>query len=466
MSNETRRAVFDVFRMSRASAGLIGRRQRRRLDATIGYARSRSPFYRELYGALPGGVPGLSVLPPVTKQQLMERFDDVVTDRAVTRRDLDAFAADPANIGRPFHGRYLVAGSSGSTGHPGMFVQDELTRALSTAILRIRGGLMSWYGPRTALRFVRAGRRYALLDVGGGPYGALVSFRWAVRENPRLAAAMRFVSVLDSVGRQVGELNEFQPQAMGGYPSAILLLAREQNAGRLRIKPMFIVLVGETVTGPARQFIEAAFGCRAYQEYGSTENGVMAVQCREGWLHYCADWFVLEPVDAGYQPVPAGTRSDTVLVTSLASRLIPFIRYDQGDSVLLKPGPCGCGSAFPAIRVTGRTDDLLDLPACGGAGTVTVTPFSLITVIEETPGVYRVQVLHRAPADVEIRLQLLPGADAAVVWPAVSARVRAHLDAHGVGSVALHCSAEPPAQHPVSGKYAQVINLRKRASGV
>lgn len=100
----------------------------------------------------------------------------------------------------------------------------------------------------------------------------------------------------------------------------------------------------------------------------------MAVQCREGWLHYNADWYVLEPVDAGYRPVPAGTRSDTVLVTNLTNRLMPFIRYDQGDCILPKPGPCACDSAFPAMRVTGRTDDLLDLPARSGQGTVTVTP--------------------------------------------------------------------------------------------
>ena len=41
----------------------------------------------------------------------------------------------------------------------------------------------------------------------------------------------------------------------------------------------------------------------------------MAVQCAERWLHYSADWFILEPVDRDYRPVPAGTRSDTVLVT-------------------------------------------------------------------------------------------------------------------------------------------------------
>jgi phenylacetate-coenzyme A ligase PaaK-like adenylate-forming protein len=111
--------------MSRADAELIGRCQRQRLDRMIRHDRYCSPFYRELHADLPGGVPDLSRLPPVTTSQLMEHFDEVVTDRAVTRASLDAFLGDPGNIGQPFLGRYLAATSSGSTGHPGVFVQDS-----------------------------------------------------------------------------------------------------------------------------------------------------------------------------------------------------------------------------------------------------------------------------------------------------------------------------------------------------
>lgn len=304
MSWAVRRAVLDVFLTRRAGAAPISRRQRQRLDGMIGYARARSPFYRKLYADLPSGAADPGVLPPVTKPQLMEHFDEVVTDRSVTRAAVEQFPADPGNVGQPF---------------------------------------------------------------------------------------------MDSLDQQAGELNQFQPQALGGYPSAILLLAREQAAGRLHIKPLFIIFVGENVPASARRFIEETFGCRSYEEYGSTENGVMAVQCREGWLHYNADWYLLEPVDTSYRPVPAGARSDTVLVTNLTNRLLPTIRYDQGDCILLKPDPCTCGSAYPAIRVTGRTDDLLNLPARSGGGIVTVTPLSLVAAIEEVPGVYRIQIVHQQP---------------------------------------------------------------------
>jgi hypothetical protein len=56
------------------------------------------------------------------------------------------------------------------------------------------------------------------------------------------------------------------------------------------------------------------------------------------------------------------------------------------------------------MHVTGRTDNLLTLPA-RGQGTVTVTSLSFVAAIEETTGVYRIQVIHRALDELEIRLQ-------------------------------------------------------------
>lgn len=57
--------------------------------------------------------------------------------------------------------------------------------------------------------------------------------------------------------------------------------------------------------------------------------------CRRGRLHVNSDWFILEPIDAAGRPTPPGERSDSVLVTNLANRVQPVIRYDLGDSVVM-----------------------------------------------------------------------------------------------------------------------------------
>ena len=54
----------------------------------------------------------------------------------------------------------------------------------------------------------------------------------------------------------------------------------------------------------------------------------MAYDCGQGWLHVNSDWVILEPVEADYSPTPPGQASHTVLLTNLANRIQPIIRYD------------------------------------------------------------------------------------------------------------------------------------------
>src|SRR5206468_3508687 len=84
---------------------------------------------------------------------------------------------------------------------------------------------------------------------------------------------------------------------------------------------------------------------------------LIAYGCREGSLHVNADWVLLEAVDRDYAPVRAGEASHTVLLTNLANRAQPLLRYDLGDSIVVQPEPCRCGNPLPAIQVQGRCDD-------------------------------------------------------------------------------------------------------------
>ena len=97
-------------------------------------------------------------------------------------------------------------------------------------------------------------------------------------------------------------------------------------------------------------------------------------------LHVSADWYIFEPVDRNYRLVLRGEPSHTVLMTNLANRVQPLIRYDQGDSVTLRPDARPCGSPLPAIRVVGRTNDTLSFQT-DNAVQVRLLPLALGTVI-------------------------------------------------------------------------------------
>ena len=179
------------------------------------------------------------------------------------------------------------------------------------------------------------------------------------------------------------------------------------------------------------------------------------MSCEHDWLHVSSDWAVLEPVDAQLRPTPAGEQSHTVLLTNLANRAQPLIRYDLGDRVLARPDPCPCGSPLPAVRVTGRRDDVLHL--AHGGRSVAVLPLAIGAVVDAVPGVHRSQLLQTAPDTLQVRLEPVPGADPDQVWQGVSARLAAWLAGQGVPGVELVRADEPPDRSATSGKFRQVI---------
>jgi len=128
----------DVVATTHAKAADLAERQQRRLAALISSAIHRSPLYRHLLtGAGPHGL-RLQDMPIVRKPELMRRFDEWCTDPAIRIDALHRFLADPASVGRPFLDRYVVWESSGSTGVPGVFVQDAAAMAVYDALEALR----------------------------------------------------------------------------------------------------------------------------------------------------------------------------------------------------------------------------------------------------------------------------------------------------------------------------------------
>lgn len=168
-----------------------------------------------------------------------------------------------------------------------------------------------------------------------------------------------------------------------------------------------------------------------------------------------SDWVILEPVDRNYLPVPPDTPSHTVLLTNLANRVQPLIRYDLGDSIISKPDPCPCGRALPTIKVEGRKSDVLTLPSANGH-LIKILPLALATIVEEAPGVSRFQILQTGDKSIEFRLEVKREADPEQVWYNLAKAVRVYLGGQGVGDVELRRSSKPPKPSPVSGKFQQI----------
>lgn len=460
---EARRAL-DLWRAQRAGAAGLARRQESRFAALVAYARAASRFYQRLYRDLPANaltLGDLRQLPPVTKSELMAAFDDWVTDPEVTRARVEAFAADPVLLGSLYRGRWFVCASSGTTGHPGLFAHDQGAIAIYRALNVVRVDL-AWLSSRQWLTLARRQMRWAAV-MGGGPFVGVGYLEMERRRSAWRARSYRAFPAQRPLAELVTALNAFDPAILTGYPSALELLAEEQASGRLHLRPMLVETGGESTTPGARARMAATFGCAIHNAYGTSEFPMLAADCPCDWLHVNSDWAILEPVDERFHPTPPGEPSYTVLLTNLANHIQPIIRYDLGDSVLVQPEPCPCGSPLPAIRVAGRCDDVLRLVAADGR-TVSLLPLAIGAVADEAPGAHRSQLIQTGPATIRLRLEPKPGADGETMWRDALANLHAYLAEQGLANVELVRASEAPEQSAQSGKFRQVIARLPEAS--
>jgi phenylacetate-coenzyme A ligase PaaK-like adenylate-forming protein len=448
-------AVADACLTAMGTRDAAETRARERLASLLAFARAHSPYYRELYRDVEDAQPALSSLPVVTRRVLMGRFDDWVTGVEIKRSSVERFVADIGNVGHAFLGRYAVWKSSGTTGDPGLFVHDAGALAIYDALdyVRLGSGVL---GPAAALSTILMGARYAMVAATGGHYAGVASVERLRRLAPAMSESLRVFSLFEPLPQLVDALNNWQPSFVASHPSVANVLATEQRAGRLRIQPAAFWLGGENLSAAQRQNIRRAFECTVLEQYGASECMSIACECGCGALHLNADWVVLEPVDREFRPVPSNVMSHTVLLTNLANRVQPIIRYDLGDSVLIEDAPCACGSPFPVLRLEGRADEVIRVQSADGR-LVDLLPIALTTLIEECVASRPFQVVQTGANMLNLRIESSRDDDSAALRDRAYRALREHLDAQGLSSVSIQHDARPVAFNPRSGKLQRVV---------
>lgn len=323
---------------------------------------AQSPFYREFHRGLERRE--LHELPVLSKATLMERFDDLVTDRAIHLAEVEAYLRRD----RPdelYRGRYVVLATSGSTGRRGVFLFDdrEWIRAVAAITRPIAWGQVARRPakpPRAALIAASAPWHYS------ARVGAALSSRLV--PSLRLDAAM-------PIDQMVARLNDWQPEALAVYPSVLRQLAAEQLAGRLRIPLRNVATSAEVLTVDVRNDVRRAWNVPVRDTYGATEYAPIAAECVAGRKHLFEDGAVIEVVDERGRPVPSGERGEKLLLTVFGRLTQPLIRYEISDLVRLADEVCRCGRPFRIVEsIEGREEDVLSFVRLDGDGTVPAHP--------------------------------------------------------------------------------------------
>jgi phenylacetate-CoA ligase len=241
--------------------------------------------------------------------------------------------------------------SGGSTGVPIRFWQDRGCRIemdAATKLANRRAGVFP--GARVA-------------KLWGAPLDRSKIEGW--RGRLRLwALNMRYYDSFDmGAGRMEAyhqSMESFSPDFIQAYATSAYTLACFLRSRGIR--PSYprraIICSAEKLFPHMRAAIEEVFPARVYDRYGSREASAIASECEcHDGLHIHMPGYIVETVDPQSGEPVTGAAGEIVL-TALANRAMPMIRYRIGDMGVLTRSRCACGSAFDRIReIVGRTSD-------------------------------------------------------------------------------------------------------------
>jgi phenylacetate-CoA ligase len=427
------------------SAERLAAHRRRSLADLVRVAAQRSPWHGKRLGHLdpdsldpdaPGGP--FSEVPVMTKADLMEHWDEIVTD---PRLSLDVVETHLESLrsGAYLFERYHAVASGGSTGRRGVFVYDwDAWAIFHLAVTRqaFAGHLRHPPPEGLVIAGVAATHPSHMSNAMGR------TFAYPGIEVVQLPVTLPLEDI-------VAGLNRVQPHVLAGYPSALHGLAAAALAGDLRIRPRRVTSFAEPLLPEIRAAVEEAWACPVENFWGCSE-GAIATSCGEGeGLHLCDDLAVVEPVDEWGRPVPRGKRSARILVTNLYNSTLPLIRYEVTDEVTVLDGPCPCGSAHRRIgEVQGRSDDRFTY------GGVTVHPHVFRSLLGQKRHVVEYRVTQtRAGAAIEVRCA------GPVDLDGLGREVAAALARLGLPDPRVTVTAVPGLERTATGKLRRFVSL-------
>ncbi len=263
----------------------------------------------------------------------------------------------------------------------------------------------------------------------------------------------------DRLDASLAAIRRRRPRMLFGYPSALSLVARHAQRRGIAMNDLgarVAFVTGERLYEAQREAISQVFGCPVANGYGGRDAGFIAHQCPAGGLHITAEDIIVELIDAQGRPVPAGSPGE-IVVTHLATRDYPFIRYRTGDVAVFDPRPCACGRGLPLLKeIQGRSNDFV----VAADGTV-MQGAALTYVLRELEGITAFKIVQQSLDLTELLLVVAPGFDRARGEAEIVRQFRRRLGA--AVNVVVRFVDEIPAER--SGKYRYIISHVASAAG-
>jgi phenylacetate-CoA ligase len=314
--------------------------QFRYLKEFILFAAKYSAYYKSMFERLDfnpdalGDYEELKSLPVITKEEVRKHGDDISCAHRFKNT--------------------TISKTSGSSGKP---LSMPITAECSQKGYAIEAYLHSWcnlYGHSKNAKC--AGQSVAHVDRSKPPF-------WVYDKlNNGLYLSSYHLSETN-IPYYIEELNKFKPDLLEGYPSSLYVLALGGKKYNVAFKPKMIRTGSETLHDFQRELLEEVFQCTVHNYYGSAENCVSAIECKEGNIHLQMLYGYTEFINENGNEAAPG-ESAVLIASGFSNYAFPLIRYNTEDVVLLsKEQTCRCGRGGVLLeKIVGRIEDYIITP--------------------------------------------------------------------------------------------------------
>lgn len=338
------------------------------LNSTV----EKSSYYRDLYKniELPTSVVEINKLPIVSKEQLRQNIDQVVTIESK-------------------NAVHLKTGGTTGKSLEVLFTPDNNQERFAM-LDDFRGRFGYQLGKKTA--WFSGKNLLTEKDLKKNRF-----WKTDIKHQVRYYSTFH---IKDSyLKHYVEDIIRFQPEYLVGFPSSILEIAKFGISNGYDFPANTVKAVfptAETITDEMRKYIEPFFKAKMYNQYASSEGAPFIIECEKGNLHLELQSGVFEVLDENDKPADSGR----LIVTSFTTYGTPLIRYDIGDSISLeiKEKTCSCGNNNPLVKeILGRIDDFVYSPENGKINLGNVS-----NTLKDTKGIVRFQAVQNELNRIEV----------------------------------------------------------------
>lgn len=360
--------------------------QEKKLQETIAYLNTYSPFYKEFFSKArfnPSGIKtmeDLSVIPVTIKEDLQQRNEDFL---CVPREKIIEYSSTSGTLGNPV---------------TIMLTQNDLERLACNEYA-------SFVSTESSVNDV---------------------FQMMLTLDRQFMAGMAYYSGLQKLGAGIIRLGpgvpslqwetilRLKPTAIIGVPSFIVKLisyAQEHNIDINSTAVKKAICVGENIRNadftlnPLGKKITDAWNIKLYSTYASTEMQTAFTECTEcKGGHLQPDLLIVELLDEMGKAVAPGEPGE-VTITTLGVEGMPLLRYKTGDICVYDDTPCACGrNSLRLSPVMGRKKQMLKYKG------TTLYPPALFDILHEMENVieYVAEVSSNEMGTDEVLIYIVP----------------------------------------------------------